>query len=122
MPQQIRHILENMTSQGYRSNATKPLLGSMVLTAMAGIVAWKCGAVVISYIMIALTIVSSILFFIAYFICLVKDPNLLRSERFNLEKIALEKACMQSTNGHISAKPPMCDYVEIVSSVKELEG
>ena len=121
MSQQMRHILENMTSQGYRSNAIKPLLGSMVLTAMAGIIAWKCGAVIISYVMTVLAVVSSVLFFIAYFICLVKDPNLLRSERFNLEKIALEKACIQSTSGRIAAKPPMCDYVEVISSVKESE-
>lgn len=123
MQSQIHHILENITSQGYRSNATKPLIAIMVICAIACILTWRIEAFIISFVMAGMTIICCILFFIAYFICLCKDPNLLRSERFNLEKIALEKAYSQdSINGNrIAAKAPKREYIEVIPQNIEKE-
>lgn len=112
MSEHLRQILECATSQGYRSNTVKPLMGVMIICFIGAIAAFYYNAVIIAYILTGLGVIVAISFLIAYFYCLTKDPNLLRSERYNLEKTAIEKTSItDSLQGKRIIKTPSTEYV-----------
>ncbi len=69
-----------------------------------------------------LSVLIVLAFLFAYFYCLFKDPNLLRSEKFVLEKTAIEKALMSdSIKKTVSVNPPNSNYVSYGSIEEEAE-
>lgn len=114
MAEQLKHILEYATSQGYKANVVKPILGGLVISILIIISGLYFHSNMIAVFGIILSTIFAIAFFVAYFFCLIKDPNLLRSERFNLEKAAIEKATLKGDStiyGHLKA--PNSDYLLI---------
>ena len=109
-------MLEHATSQGYRSNVVKPLLGMMIIILAAIIFLYKVEAIIFANILGGIAILLVLAFLFSYFYCLFKNPDLLRSERYNLEKTALEKIAISGdsmSEGKLIA--PNMDYVVIKS-------
>ena len=90
----FRSILQQATSHGARSTALNPLAWALaiVLSSLAFI---SRVTALPAWVLILLGSCAGVLvvaFLIAYFILLFKDPDALRSERFTLSKMALEKS------------------------------
>ena len=90
----FRSFLQQATAQGSRSTALNPLgwalgivLSALLLAArISNLPTWvipvlgsSAGVIVVAYV-------------VAYFILLFKNPDALRSERFTLSKLAIEKS------------------------------
>ena len=124
MSEYIKQILEHASSQGYKSNAVKPLIGGVIICFVLCIIAMYLGYDTVGYIMLGFGGLCVVCFLIAYFLCLFRDPNLLRSEKFILEKTAIEKALRTDSlqdQGRVS--PPHSNYVtyETTRLVEEVE-
>lgn len=115
MTNQITSLLNHATSQGYRTNVVKPLMGMVIILLVATIALFYFGFIIPAYIIGIFSLICIICFLGCYMYCLFKNPDLLRSEKYNLEKTALEKVSItgDSVNGRLQA--PQMDYV-IVSS------
>lgn len=114
MSEHLKQLFEFATSQGNRSNVIKPILIGFVATLVGAVAGVYFKSDIITEHCLNLSIVLLIAFLIAYFLCLFKDPNLLRSEKYNLEKTAIEKATFKGDSaviGHINL--PNKDYVVI---------
>lgn len=121
MSDTLRQLVEHATSQGYKANVLKPLIGMEVVLLFATISLFKLDIFVFGYIVGALCVIILICFIYCYFYCLFKDPNLLRSERYNLEKTAIDKISIQgdsSFKSHIAI--PDTRYVVIESMNNEV--
>ena len=123
MSEYLRQILEHASSQGYRSNAIKPLIGGVIICFVLSIIAFYINALIIVYFLIGFGSLFSIGWLFAYFFCLFKDPNLLRSEKYNLEKTAIEKATMfgETNNKRVEINMPPSDYVIEYSESRKIE-
>jgi len=115
MPDYLKHILEHATSQGYRSNVLKPLYGLMIILFLAMIVSLWLKMNVVAYICLAFALFIVVAFLVCYFYCLLKNPDLLRSEKFNLEKTAMEKIAVSGDSIKKNMKSLDTDYVNFVS-------
>lgn len=114
MAEQLKHILEYATSQGYKANVVKPILGGLVVSILIIVSGLYFHSKMVAVFGIVLASIFAIAFFVAYFFCLIKDPNLLRSERFNLEKAAIEKATLKGDSTiYGRLKAPDSDYLLI---------
>ena len=114
-------MLEHATSQGYGSNIVKPLLGMMIIMLLATIFLFSVGAFVFANFSGGICLLLVVAFLFSYFYCLFKNPDLLRSERYNLEKTAIEKVSMSGdsmSEGKLQA--PKMDYV-IIESIEDLK-
>lgn len=114
MSSSINEIFQRASSQGSRSNIVKPLMGMLAILMVATCVLFHIKAMIFAYITVALCVIVFGCFLFAYFHCLFKDPNLLRSEKYNLEKTALEKIAVLGDSTKIIS--PTLDYVVINSS------
>jgi hypothetical protein len=93
LPDLIQILLRQASTSGSRSTALNPLAWLFGLT-LSGLI---IGAIehVTSWILILLGIASTFAFLaylVAYFYLLSKDRDALRSERFTLSKIAMDKS------------------------------
>ena len=84
--------MSHSDASGSRSTILKPLtwlLGILLATLLAafrfGAPQWFC------YLLAGIAILAVLLFFFAYGFCLFKDRDALRSERFSLRKMEIEK-------------------------------
>ena len=84
--------MSHSDASGSRSTILKPLmwlLGILLATLLAafrfGAPAWFC------YLLAGVILLAVLLFFFAYAFCLFKDRDALRSERFSLRKMEIEK-------------------------------
>lgn len=114
MSEQFKQFLEFATSQGYRSNVIKPLIVCIIISILGSTAGAYYGSQTIILCCLVLAFIFVIAFLVAYFFCLYKDPNLLRSERYNLEKTAIEKATFKgdsAVTSHLNL--PQKDYVII---------
>jgi hypothetical protein len=112
-------IAENASSQGYRSNVVKPLSGMVIILLLGSGGLYTVKNFLFANIIGGLAIVLVIAFIISYFFCLLKNPDLLRSEKYNLEKSAIEKIAITGDSRTSSnIVPPIMDYV-VVESVTE---
>ena len=114
MSEHLKQLFEFATSQGYKSNVLKPIIVGIIISIIGAVAGayYKSQIITIGCLILAFIFVIS--FLIAYFFCLCKNPNLLRSERYNLEKTAIEKATYKGDSavvGHINI--PQKDYVLI---------
>lgn len=112
MSEVFKHFLEYATSQGYRSNVVKPLIVCLIIAIMGTIVAAIYNITIVVYCCMILAFIFIVAFLVAYFYCLFQNPNLLRSERYNLERTAIEKATLRGDStiqGYL--KMPEQDYI-----------
>lgn len=88
----IRSLLEQATAQGSRSTALKPLgwLLALLLSSTLGCFSLKA-PIWASVLLGVLSTIAVIVYVGAYVFLLVKNPDALRSERFFLQKLAIEK-------------------------------
>lgn len=114
MTNYINNLLEHATSQGYKSNVMKPLLGINIIFITGGIISHYFGVPYLPIVLIILSTVGGVCLLFAYFFCLLKNPDLLRSEKYNLEKTAIEKVSItgDSTTKR-SIAMPRTDYVVV---------
>jgi len=112
-------ILEHASSQGYRSNIVKPLFGMSIVLFLASALFLFLGSNLLAYVSFGMAGLTFITFLISYFYCLFKNPDLLRSEKYNLEKTAIEKVSLSGdslTKGKLL--PPNMDYVKVESTIQ----
>jgi hypothetical protein len=93
MPDMFRQIFEQVMTSGGRSTALKPLgwlLSILILgllgVARAGLAPWIIETFVIFMALAALLYLAAYVFFMC------KNPDALRSERYAIEKLAIEKS------------------------------
>lgn len=117
MSNYLNALLEHATSQGYKSNVIKPLVGMMIVFVIGTIASHYFGVPYMPTILCILSTLCGIGLLFAYFFCLIKSPDLLRSERYNLEKTAIEKvALIGDSTTKTSITFPHSDYVVVDSS------
>lgn len=115
MPDFFKQILEHASSQGYKSNVLKPLFGLLSVLLLTTIVCIYLGNEIFANICLTVSLLIVVCFLVCYFYCLFKSPDLLRSEKFNLEKTAMEKIALgDSSTGRIKIQDT--DYVIIKSA------
>jgi hypothetical protein len=88
----IRDFFERTDASGTKSTALQPLLiGNAILSAAIG-VALKAGAATWLLAVMALLLFACVVTFIgAYIFFMIRNPDALRSERFSLNKMAMER-------------------------------
>ncbi len=112
MALKYNEMLEHATSQGNRSNVVKPLLGMMVILLVAVVFLYKVDAVLFASILGGVAILLVFAFLYSYFYCLFKNPDLLRSEKYNLEKTAMEKVSFSGdSTSKIKVNLPEMQYI-----------
>jgi hypothetical protein len=89
----IRSLLQQASAQGSRSTALNPLgwalaivLSALLASALDHLPSW------VSPLLGVLVTIVVIAYLVAYFFLLVKDRDALRSERFHLSKMAIERS------------------------------
>ncbi|SRR5260370_36199354 len=89
----IRSFLQQASSQGSRSTALNPLGWALaiVLTAVLGASAAHLPSWVLPCLIVFAALIL-VAYLAAYFFLLVKDRDALRSERFHLSKMAIERS------------------------------
>lgn len=87
----IKSFLQQANSNGSRSNALKPLLWLIGIFLPALITSSIYCAAWVSIVLAIVLIVFCVFFVSFYWYCLVKNPDLLRSEKFNLDKMVVEQ-------------------------------
>lgn len=120
MSYKFKEIFENATSQGYRSNVVKPLMGLIIITLVFSAIFAFLNKEVLSIISMITSIVIIVVFLIGYIYCLLNNPDLLRSEKFILEKSIIEQTSMtgDSTTKYSLNNPDM-DYT-VVESIEDI--
>ncbi|WP_039328073.1 hypothetical protein [Myroides sp. A21] len=117
MAKYLNDLLEHATSQGYKSNVIKPLVGILIVF-LCGLIAASYFNTdkIILYVLVVLTGICGLMVLVAYFYCLINNPDLLRSERYNIEKTAIEKVSFtgdSSSRSKLKINMPSTDYVII---------
>lgn len=90
----FRSLLQQATAQGSRSTALNPLAWALGIILSAFLVAARITGVP-TWVLLLLGSSSALFilsFMIAYFVLLFSDRDALRSERFTLSKMAIEKS------------------------------
>lgn len=103
----VTAMREQMSATLSRSDALRPMIWPIAITAVAlswlGIHGplWLCVGLAILF------GIGLLLYFAAYFYCLLKNPDSLRSEKYNMQKLALEHGVFgDSTTGVFPAEVP----------------
>ncbi len=94
MPDLLWSLLQQASSQGSRSTAMNPLVWVLGVL-LAALVAVSRMPNLPSYVAFSLMVfaaIAFIAFLVAYFLLLFKNPDALRSEKFTLSKLAIERA------------------------------
>lgn len=91
MSKEINSILAHASSAGSKSNAVKPILGAVIAFGVGTILSIPLKEVYVTYAFLGVTVLAGLAYLIMCIIFLFKNPDILRSEDYNLEKTALEK-------------------------------
>lgn len=114
MAKYLKDLLEHATSQGYKSNVIKPLSGMMIIFVIGAIASHYFDVPYLPFLLALLATICGTGMLIAYFFCLFRNPDLLRSERYNLEKTAIEKVSITGdSTTRQSIVMPHTDYVVV---------
>jgi len=112
----FKSLFESATTQGYRSNVLKPIMWiSFVLFALT-IACLILEKEIFAFIFVVIGVIFLAMSAYAYFYCLHKNPDLLRSEKFNIEKTALEKIAITGDSNLGRLKMKETDYVVLQSN------
>jgi len=88
----IKELFERSDASGSRSTILKPLTWFLSLIIGGLIISIKLKAPTGIIVLFAISVCLAILlFFFAYIYCLFKDPDALRSEKYSIQKMAIEK-------------------------------
>lgn len=105
-------LASHLSSQGSKSNVLKPLMFILVFLLATICFLVKFNLMIFAYVFLGVFVLILIGFLFTYFYCLFKDPDLLRSEKYNLEKTAMEKtAILGSTDNSYKILPGTREYV-----------
>ncbi|MFC4477408.1 hypothetical protein [Flavobacterium chungangensis] len=111
-------IAENASSQGHKANVVKPLSGMAIILLLGSGGLYYVGSYLFANIIGGLAVLIIIAFLVSYFFCLFKNPDLLRSEKYNLEKTAIEKiALVGDSRTSTSINAPEMDYVTVETTI-----
>lgn len=112
MSYNFKEMFENASSQGSKSNVVKPLIGVLAILLIGAFFLFKYEMETLAYITIVLLILTFLAFIFSYFFCLFKNPDLLRSEKYNLEKTAMEKVSFSGdSTSKIKINIPEMEYI-----------
>ncbi len=91
-PEIVRAILSQASAKGARSTALQPLawLTAILISGLVIAIKWKAPTWVL-IIIAAVLCLTIALFLISFSYFAIKNPDALRSERFTLSKMAIEK-------------------------------
>lgn len=112
---QIMAQLANLMKSGSKTNAFAPLIllcSIVIFTSMIGI--YYFNESLIKYLFVALIFLVIIFALVMYVVLLVKDPNLLQSERYRIEDKKLD--IIASKGEEIQFNP-----VDLTTPIKSLE-
>lgn len=94
----LNFLIDRATSQGYKSNVLKPLIGLEIVIFASSVYYCYVDAILLALLAGIMAFLILILFIGAFIYCLCKQPDLLRSERYNLQKQAMEQNISSSGN------------------------
>ena len=88
----IKELFERSDASGSKSTILKPLTWFLSLVIGGLILLIKLGAPNWTIVLFAIIVcIAILLFFFAYVYCLFKDRDALRSEKYSIQKMAIEK-------------------------------
>jgi hypothetical protein len=92
MPFSFAALLQHAAAQGSRSTVLRPLgwLLGICVTAAVACVEVKAPSWLITLFGVS-SAVTVLLYLVAYIFCLIKDRDALRTERYSIQKLAMEK-------------------------------
>jgi hypothetical protein len=99
----LKAIFEVATLDHARSTTLRPLHGALIITTIA--LLFEIGLGAPEWLLIITTICFSVVllsFLTAYFYFMVKNPDCLRTERYSLQRMALEQNLGDSISGVIN--------------------
>lgn len=117
----VKHIFQHASSYGARSSIISPwiwmigtLLAALSTSAILGAATW---VLIFFSVLTTIVLISAM---VAYFFCLFKgQTDALRSENFNLEKMALEKQI--SSDSLTGIQPPQTNQLRDVTQVESVQ-
>jgi hypothetical protein len=90
----IRALLQQASAEGSRSTALKPLGWLVGMLCASSIALFSFSNPIplwVGITFVALTVLAVAGYLIAYFFLMIKDRDALRSERYSIQKLAIEK-------------------------------
>lgn len=112
LPKIVQTMMGQANVSGERSTALHAVLWLIaIITALFGLVAFSGIDTVFLYIIIFIFCVALIFFGYVYIFCLKNNPDLLRSEKFALQKMTIENSI------HGDSEVGLIDAVDIKSNV-----
>lgn len=84
-------LIDRATSQGYKSNVLRPITSIVAIILASSIYYCYQGSFALAFLSLCLVIVFAVLFIGTFLYCIIKKPDLLRSERYNLQMKAMEQ-------------------------------
>jgi hypothetical protein len=115
-------LMQHSTASGSRSTALKPLGGLIALLLIGTLGTAKFNSP--EWLLILLAILSSIsvvLFIGAYLYFMFRDPDALRSEKFNIEKMAIQKGIVGDSASGIIDEATLENIPLVNSNSTQLE-
>ena len=104
----LRELLSSSTADGSRTNALNHLqwmlaafLGSTIVAFYSGVPHQFC------WLLVAATAVLLLCYLVTHFYFMVKNPDALRSEKFTIEKMALERGLIGDSSIGLHDAAPM---------------
>jgi len=91
-------LIELLSNSKPRSTVLRPFYWAMIIpTSLFGLCMYSKSDWWIILILLVLLIIAFIAFLAAYFICLSRNPDNLRSESYNINKLEIEKYAASSS-------------------------
>ena len=87
----VSAVREQMNATLTRSDALRPLIWPLGICAISMTFSAFHGSSWLTYALGAMFFVALSLYLVAYYYCLLKNPDALRSESYNVQKMALER-------------------------------
>lgn len=103
-------LIDRATSQGYKSNILRPIISIVAVIFAASIYYCYQNAFLLALISLGMAVLFVLLFIFTFLYCMVKKPELLRSERYNLQMKAMEQN--MSSSGDSSEKSRSKEFVK----------
>lgn len=91
-------LIDRATSQGYKSNVLRPIISIVAVILACSIYYCYVDAFLLALIALAIVAVFAVVFIGVFIYCIIKKPDLLRSERYNLQIKAMEQNISSSGN------------------------
>lgn len=107
-----RELFNSATSQGSKANVIKPLISTIITMLVGALLSAYYGFEMIMIACLVMAIFGFLGLLVSYFFCLFTNPDYLRSEKYNLEKTAIEKTAMLG-DSMVKIIPPTLDYTLI---------